>query len=90
MGKLLAAIGAISLLLVACSAEGTRTTPSADGIQRRVDEENVSRKGPASESSHRSAGPTAPDFTITTFDGNTFNLREQRGTPVVLNFWESW
>lgn len=32
----------------------------------------------------------APDFSVTTFDGETFALGEQRGTPVVLNFWESW
>ncbi|HYI46277.1 MAG TPA: hypothetical protein VE174_12540 [Actinomycetota bacterium] len=32
----------------------------------------------------------APDFRVTTFDGSTFQLKEQAGTPVVLNFWESW
>ena len=32
----------------------------------------------------------APDFSFETFDGETFSLAEQRGTPVVLNFWESW
>ena len=32
----------------------------------------------------------APDFTVETFDGHSFTLSEQRGTPVVLNFWESW
>ena len=44
---------------------------------------------------NRNAGTTpvkdpAPDFKVTTFDGGTFGLAEQRGTPVVLNFWESW
>ena len=33
---------------------------------------------------------TAPDFTIETFEGDTFQLARQRGMPVVLNFWESW
>jgi cytochrome oxidase Cu insertion factor (SCO1/SenC/PrrC family) len=32
----------------------------------------------------------APAFTFETFEGETFSLAEQRGTPVVLNFWESW
>ena len=32
----------------------------------------------------------APEFEVLTFDGETFALGEQRGTPVVLNFWESW
>lgn len=35
------------------------------------------------------SGP-APDFTITTYDGQTFRLSEQRGKVVVLNFWGSW
>ncbi len=34
-------------------------------------------------------GP-APDFTLTTFDGKAFNLAEQRGKVVVINFWASW
>lgn len=32
----------------------------------------------------------APDFSVETFEGSVFRLAEQRGTPVVLNFWESW
>lgn len=32
----------------------------------------------------------APDFEVTTFAGERFGLHEQAGTPVVLNFWESW
>ncbi len=32
----------------------------------------------------------APDFTITTFDGEVFTLSEQRGKIVILNFWASW
>lgn len=33
----------------------------------------------------------APDFTVTTFDGqNTFSLSDLNGKVVVLNFWASW
>jgi cytochrome oxidase Cu insertion factor (SCO1/SenC/PrrC family) len=32
----------------------------------------------------------SPDFTVETFEGESFRLARQRGTPVVLNFWESW
>jgi len=32
----------------------------------------------------------APDFTVTTFDGETIRLSELRGRPVVVNFWASW
>jgi cytochrome c biogenesis protein CcmG/thiol:disulfide interchange protein DsbE len=32
----------------------------------------------------------APDFTVTTFDGETIRLSDLRGRPVVINFWASW
>jgi cytochrome c biogenesis protein CcmG/thiol:disulfide interchange protein DsbE len=34
-------------------------------------------------------GP-APDFTLTTFDGQMIHLAELRGQVVVVNFWASW
>src|SRR3972149_2454635 len=41
-----------------------------------------------------SAGPVqsgrAPEFTLTTFDGQTYNLKDLRGQVVVVNFWASW
>lgn len=40
------------------------------------------------------AGPlssgTAPDFTLTSFDGRTLTLSELRGQVVIINFWASW
>ena len=35
-------------------------------------------------------GYVAPDFALTTLEGEEFSLREMRGTPVVLNFWATW
>jgi len=35
-------------------------------------------------------GATAPDFSVTTFDGQQINLADLRGQVVVLNFWASW
>lgn len=32
----------------------------------------------------------APDFALTTFDGQQITLSELRGKPVVINFWASW
>lgn len=32
----------------------------------------------------------APDFTLTTLDGEQFTLSAQQGTPIVLNFWATW
>jgi cytochrome c biogenesis protein CcmG, thiol:disulfide interchange protein DsbE len=36
-----------------------------------------------------SAGP-APDFTITSFEGQTLKLSDLRGKVVVINIWASW
>ncbi len=36
------------------------------------------------------ASGLAPDFTLTTFDGQTYNLASLKGKPVVVNFWASW
>ena len=36
------------------------------------------------------AGEKAPDFTITSFAGETYKLSELRGKVVVINFWASW
>lgn len=49
-----------------------------------------SAKSPGKETPQEARRDAAPDFTITTFTGDRFSLAEQRGTPVVLNFWESW
>ena len=35
-------------------------------------------------------GETAPDFTVEVIGGGEFILSEQRGRPVVVNFWASW
>jgi cytochrome c biogenesis protein CcmG/thiol:disulfide interchange protein DsbE len=43
-----------------------------------------SQKGPLSE------GQRAPDFVVTTFQGEEISLASLRGKVVVLNFWASW
>ena len=35
-------------------------------------------------------GMQAPDFTLQTLIGESFNLYAQRGKPVFLNFWGTW
>ncbi len=36
------------------------------------------------------ASGNAPDFSLTTFDGQTYKLSELKGKAVVINFWASW
>jgi cytochrome c biogenesis protein CcmG/thiol:disulfide interchange protein DsbE len=49
---------------------------------------------PASPTSPTPAAPVvdapAPDFTVTTLDGNPLQLSDLRGKPVFLNFWATW
>jgi len=33
---------------------------------------------------------TAPEFSLTTFNGETIALQDLKGKPVVVNFWASW
>jgi cytochrome c biogenesis protein CcmG/thiol:disulfide interchange protein DsbE len=35
-------------------------------------------------------GQKAPDFTLTTFDGQQISLRSLQGKVIVINFWASW
>ena len=35
-------------------------------------------------------GDQVPNFTLTTFDGETIQLEDLQGKVVVLNFWASW
>jgi peroxiredoxin len=38
----------------------------------------------------RLVGQEAPDFTLTTLDGDEVTLSELRGAPVVVSFWATW
>jgi cytochrome c biogenesis protein CcmG, thiol:disulfide interchange protein DsbE len=40
--------------------------------------------------SEQRADGLAPDFTFTTFDGETISLSDLQGKGVVVNFWASW
>lgn len=76
----------LALIAGACGAaeETPETAPGALPSSRAESSEaSEDKKSTAPED-------PAPDFSVTTFEGETFALGEQRGTPVVLNFWESW
>lgn len=44
----------------------------------------LAQQGPVGE------GNRAPNFTLTTFEGETISLASLRGKIVVVNFWASW
>jgi hypothetical protein len=67
----------VALALGACAGDTSRE--ARDGLDT----------GPRQEIEQGGAD-AAPAFSFETFEGETFSLAEQRGTPVVLNFWESW
>ena len=74
------------LALAACSVDSPQATDPAPAM-------SPTPTNGSAQNRNRSPDPPAnpaPDFTVTTFDGNHFSLSEQRGSPVVLNFWESW
>jgi cytochrome c biogenesis protein CcmG/thiol:disulfide interchange protein DsbE len=35
-------------------------------------------------------GSRIPDFTLTTFDGQTYDTADLRGQVILINFWASW
>ena len=39
---------------------------------------------------HVQIGQVAPQFTLTTFDGEVHSTNEQSGKVIVINFWASW
>jgi len=43
-----------------------------------------------SQSGPVAIGQAAPDFTLTTYDGEQYQLSDLEGKVVVLNFWASW
>lgn len=85
---------ASAIVLFSSCGGGEQTSPgAATDISRPTDGGATATGARADESQPPKPPPKAdlaPDFTVTTFEGERFRLSEVRGIPVVLNFWESW
>jgi len=79
-----------TLVTASCGSEGS--APSVGAPDPVVDESDdgapVEPQGAGSE--RGAAYSDRYNFTATTFDGEAFELATYKGTPVVINFWESW
>ena len=83
MRKLLVLAIAAALIAGSCGGDDPETDAGRPDAQAEDDAQ------PEDDAQAESTN-LAPDFSVETFDRDTFTLSEHRGTPVVLNFWESW
>ena len=74
----LGALVALTMLALACAGSPTEQAARSGG----------STNAAADQPSHEVAA--ARDFSVRSFAGKEFTLSAQRGSPVVLNFFESW
>lgn len=81
---------AMRILLIALALLGAAACGTVENPEVTPRAQSTSSPQPQKDAPSKPSGEEAPDFTVTTFDGERFSLGEQRGTPVVLNFWESW
>lgn len=76
--RLGAALVVLAMLALACA------DPQTEQAAHSVD------TGDAVASQSAVGDGAVRDFSVTTFTGKDFTLSAQRGSPVVLNFFESW
>ncbi|MGH2754775.1 MAG: hypothetical protein ACRDLB_10110 [Actinomycetota bacterium] len=83
---------AVAVVTVGCGSSSPGSAPdvaaSADIRTPEVDATKEARNTRAGNEAEPTW--TGPNFEVTTFDGDTFELAAQAGRPVVINFWESW
>ncbi len=87
LGLIISVMLGIGGLLTACSTKAPTPVPAPKPTSRanRLTPTIVPNAlGPAV------VGRIAPDFTLNTDHGQTINLRNFRGYPLLLNFWASW
>lgn len=94
--RILALVIGASVATIGCaSTEEAPTTSSAGGSSitgTPIADANPGNEDKGTKDPGSSKAPYTDkyNFKATTFDGETFELAVHKGTPVVINFWESW
>lgn len=92
MRRIWLGFGAGLLVITLAVACGSQTNPTESGssseTRSNLAEASVSKDGNQPDSLER--GQQAPDFTLTFADGETVNLSDWHGQPVLINFWATW
>lgn len=89
--RMLAGLAVAALVLGACGSAAPRATSTSDEADTAQTPEPRRRDDDRPGTGSRSKRPAPEhDFSVTTFAGDAFRLSDHLGTPVVINFWESW
>ena len=90
MTRIIVPLIRLALAAAACAEEGGGSPLQVEDRDSPAPATGGDDGKPAAGSGGGSGKDTGHDFTVETFDGQTFTMSDHRGKPVVLNFWESW
>jgi thiol-disulfide isomerase/thioredoxin len=84
--KAVACLFVIALALGACQ----RNAPPATAATPAPKPAHVAKAAPETMAPATPSDKPHPEFKVTTFDGQPYDLASQRGHWVVVNFWATW
>ena len=82
---LLAVIAGATAFYLAVRPSGAASTPTGGGVLPLDPQRNHTSRPPAA-----ALGRAAPDFRLTTLDGQSLRLSDLQGKTVLMNFWATW
>ncbi|WP_342526032.1 redoxin domain-containing protein [Chryseomicrobium sp. FSL W7-1435] len=86
MKKWIALIGLATLIGIATYSFATENADTVDSLNN----EQLGTDLATSAASSIQKGDQAPDFTLTTLEGEEVRLSDYQGKKVILNFWATW